>query len=79
MENIVSEYFAVKRIKNELLEIKSNEHSFIIYAEFVDGYPLDVDAAITGPMGTPYQNQILPIRLKFSPQYPVRKKFIFQE
>jgi hypothetical protein len=64
---------AQKRIQIDLDEIKNDsQNSSIIFADTVDGNVLHVEAAIFGPMSTPYENAILLVDVKFSEQYPVR-------
>lgn len=61
--------FAVKRLSNELLKLQKNK---------VDGIEIDTptdimvwNATIQGASGTPYENGIFKLLLRFSNEYPV--------
>jgi len=60
-------------IQRDLSKIKINdEDSPIIFVNPIDDNSLHLEAAISGPMSTPYENGVFLLDIKLSEQYPVR-------
>ncbi|CAF3324198.1 unnamed protein product [Rotaria socialis] len=63
--------FAERRCQQDLGEIRhNNENSSIIFVEPIGDDYLHLEAAITGPISTPYENEIFCINIKLSEEYP---------
>ncbi|CAF2111869.1 unnamed protein product [Rotaria magnacalcarata] len=62
--------FAERCCRRDLGEIKDNNNSSIIFVEPIDGDCLHLEAVITGPVSTPYENGILFIDLKLPEEFP---------
>ncbi len=66
------------RIQRDLDEIKTDtNYSPIIFANEIDDNLLHLEAAISGPMSTPYENGVFLLGIKLPDQYPVRWKILF--
>jgi len=66
------------RIQCDLNEIKTHtNYSPIIFANEIDDDLLHLEAAISGPMSTPYENGIFLLDIKLHDQYPVSLKILF--
>ncbi len=60
------------RIRRELAEITTNStHSSIIFVSEIDDNFLHLEAAISGPTSTPYENGVFLLDIKLPEQYPV--------
>jgi ubiquitin-protein ligase len=61
------------RIQRDLNEINTHtNYSPIIFVNKIDDDLLHLEAAISGPMSTPYENGIFLLDIKLHDQYPVR-------
>ncbi|CAF4786830.1 unnamed protein product [Rotaria socialis] len=70
---LTSRMFAERCCQRDLGEIRhNNENSSIIFVEPIGDDYLHLEAAITGPISTPYENEIFCINIKLSEEYPVR-------
>jgi ubiquitin-protein ligase len=60
-------------IQRDLNEIETNaKYSQIIFVSPIDGNLLHLEAAIAGPMSTPYEGGVFLLDIKLSEQYPVK-------
>jgi ubiquitin-protein ligase len=64
---------AQRCVQHDLKQINSGEDTPIIFVEPIEGNFLHLEAAITGPLSTPYENGIFLLDIKLSDQYPVRQ------
>ncbi|CAF0901689.1 unnamed protein product [Rotaria sordida] len=63
--------FAEKCVQRDLKQIKMNtEDTTIIFIDPIDANYLHLEATITGPMLTPYENGIFLLHIKLSEEYP---------
>jgi ubiquitin-protein ligase len=70
---IETNFIARKRIQLDLNEIKNaGGNTSIIFADPIDDNFFHLEAAISGPMSTPYENGVFLLDLKLTDQYPVR-------
>ncbi|CAF3314661.1 unnamed protein product [Rotaria socialis] len=68
---LTSRMFAERCCQRDLGEIRhNNENSSIIFVEPIGDDYLHLEAAITGPISTPYENEIFCINIKLSEEYP---------
>ncbi|CAF1576120.1 unnamed protein product [Rotaria magnacalcarata] len=67
---LTSRMLAERRYQRDLREITDSNNPSIIFVESIDGDLLSLEAAIRGPVSTPYENGIFFIDLKLSEEYP---------
>ncbi|CAF2462140.1 unnamed protein product [Rotaria sp. Silwood2] len=68
-----SYFFTEKCIQRDLEKIKINiQDSPIIFIDPIDDNYSHLEAAITGPMSTPYENGTFLLHLKISEEYPYK-------
>ena len=69
------------RVEADLEQIKDRYDNglIIIFADKIDENFLHIEAAISGPESTPYENGIFLVDIKLSDQFPVRRKFFHKE
>ena len=73
-----SKSIAELRVDLDLKQIKDNSDSSpIIFVDKIDDDFLHLEAAISGPESTPYENAVILLNIKLSNQYPVREKYSF--
>lgn len=66
---------AILRIQRDLNQIQTDTtFSPIIFASQIDDNFLHIEAAISGPSSTPYENGVFLLDIKLSAQYPVRQQ-----
>ncbi|UJR37079.1 hypothetical protein I4U23_029783 [Adineta vaga] len=62
---------AEKLIRRDLEKLKTDlENSSIIFVDLIDDNLLHLEAAIQGPMSTPYENGVFLIDIKLTEQFP---------
>jgi len=72
-DQIETNFIARKCIQRDLNEIKNDtKNTSIIFADPIDDNFFHLEAAISGPISTPYENGVFLLDLKLTDQYPVR-------